>query len=50
MQRAAARRRHLWSNGSAGGDALEYTGTGRELLIGFLFALAILVPIFARQG
>jgi uncharacterized membrane protein YjgN (DUF898 family) len=39
-------RRHLWSNTSAGGDALEYTGTGRELLIGFLFALAILVPIY----
>ncbi|MGH6858595.1 MAG: DUF898 family protein, partial [Methylocella sp.] len=39
-------RRHLWSNSSAGGDALEYTGTARELLIGFLFALAILVPIY----
>ncbi len=24
----------------------EYTGRGRELLIGFLFALAILVPIY----
>jgi uncharacterized membrane protein YjgN (DUF898 family) len=35
-------RRHLWSNSSAGGDAIEYTGTGRELVIGFLFALAIL--------
>src|ERR1700754_131582 len=39
-------RRHLWSHTSAGGDALEYTGTGRELLIGFLFALAILMPIY----
>lgn len=39
-------RRHLWSNSSAGGDALEYTGTERELFIGFLFALAILVPIY----
>jgi len=29
---------HLWSNSSVAGDALEYTGTGRELLIGFLFA------------
>ena len=28
------------------GDALEYTGRGRELLIGFLFALAVLVPIY----
>jgi uncharacterized membrane protein YjgN (DUF898 family) len=25
---------------------LEYTGTARELLIGFLFALAILVPVY----
>ncbi len=39
-------RRHLWSNSSVASDALEYTGTGRELLIGFLFALAILVPIY----
>lgn len=39
-------RRHLWSNSSVAGDALEYTGTGRELLIGFLFALTILVPIY----
>jgi uncharacterized membrane protein YjgN (DUF898 family) len=39
-------RRHLWSNSSVSGDALEYTGTGRELLIGFLLALAILVPIY----
>ena len=28
------------------GDAAEYTGRGRELLIGFLIALAILVPIY----
>jgi uncharacterized membrane protein YjgN (DUF898 family) len=39
-------RRHLWSNTSVAGDALEYTGTARELLIGFLFALAILVPVY----
>jgi uncharacterized membrane protein YjgN (DUF898 family) len=39
-------RRHLWSNSSVDGDAAEYTGRGRELLIGFLFALAILVPIY----
>ena len=39
-------RRHLWSHTSAGGDHLEYTGTGKELLIGFLFALAVLVPIY----
>jgi len=31
-------RRHLWSNNSVARDALEYTGTGREFLLGFLFA------------
>jgi Bacterial protein of unknown function (DUF898) len=39
-------RRHLWSNTSVEGDAAEYTGTATELLFGFLFALAILVPIY----
>jgi uncharacterized membrane protein YjgN (DUF898 family) len=39
-------RRHLWSHTSIEGDAPEYTGRARELLIGFLFALAILVPIY----
>jgi hypothetical protein len=39
-------RRHLWSSTSANGDAPEYTGTARELLIGFLFALAILAPLY----
>jgi uncharacterized membrane protein YjgN (DUF898 family) len=39
-------RRHLWSNTLIDGDAAEYTGRGRELLIGFLFALAILVPVY----
>jgi uncharacterized membrane protein YjgN (DUF898 family) len=39
-------RRHLWSNTLVEGDAAEYTGRGKELLIGFLVALAILVPIY----
>ncbi len=39
-------RRHLWSHTMVDGDAAEYTGRGKELLIGFLFALAILVPIY----
>jgi hypothetical protein len=39
-------RRHLWSNTVIDGDAAEYTGRGKELLIGFLFAMAILVPIY----
>ena len=39
-------RRHLWSNTVIDGDAAEYTGRARELLIGFLIALAILVPVY----
>ncbi|HVG52192.1 MAG TPA: DUF898 family protein [Xanthobacteraceae bacterium] len=39
-------RRHLWSHTSVEGDTLEYTGVAKELLIGFLIALAILVPIY----
>ncbi len=39
-------RRHLWSHTLVEGDAPEYTGNAKELLIGFLFALAILVPIY----
>ena len=39
-------RRHLWSNTEIDGDAAEYTGRGKELLIGFLVALAILVPVY----
>ncbi len=39
-------RRHLWSSTVFGGDALEYLGTGRELLFGFFFALAIFAPIY----
>lgn len=39
-------RRLLWSNTSIEGNPLEYTGSAKELFIGFLFALAILVPIY----
>jgi len=39
-------RRHLWANTLVDGDAAEYTGRGRELLIGFLVALAILLPVY----
>src|ERR1043165_9942324 len=38
-------RRYLWSNTEVAGDGLEYTGTARELLLGFLIAIALLVPI-----
>ena len=39
-------RRHLWSDTTVDDDAFEYTGRGKELLIGFLFALAIIVPVY----
>ena len=39
-------RRHLWSNTEIDRDPLEYTGRGKELLLGFLMALAVLVPVF----
>jgi uncharacterized membrane protein YjgN (DUF898 family) len=40
-------RRFLWANSEIADDALEYLGTGRELIIGFLIAIAILVPLYA---
>jgi uncharacterized membrane protein YjgN (DUF898 family) len=40
-------RRFLWSNTEIAGETLEYTGTPLELLIGFLVAIAILIPIYA---
>jgi uncharacterized membrane protein YjgN (DUF898 family) len=43
-------RRSLWANTSIDGDTLEYTGTAKELLLGFLFALAILVPVYRRRA
>ncbi len=39
-------RRHLWSHTVVEGDSFEYTGRAKELLIGFLIALAILIPIY----
>jgi uncharacterized membrane protein YjgN (DUF898 family) len=40
-------RRFLWSNTEIAGEALEYTGTALELLLGFLVAIAILIPVYA---
>ena len=39
-------RRFLWVNTEVAGDSLEYTGTAFELLIGFLIAMAVLVPLY----
>ena len=40
-------RRALWNNTEIAGDNLEYIGTARELLLGFLIAIALLVPVNA---
>jgi uncharacterized membrane protein YjgN (DUF898 family) len=40
-------RRFLWVNTEIGGDSLEYTGTAMELFLGFLMAVALLVPVYA---
>lgn len=39
-------RRFFWSRTVVDGSPGEYTGTGKELFLGFLVALAILVPIY----
>jgi len=39
-------RRFLWANSEIAGETLEYNGTALELLIGFLAAVAILVPAY----
>jgi len=44
-------RRYLWGHVEIMGDRLEYTGTGKELFLGFLFVfIIILVPFFAVFG
>src|ERR1700733_10099246 len=39
-------RRFLWSNTEIAGDTLEYNGLATELLVGFLLAIAIVVPLY----
>ena len=39
-------RRFLWAHTEIDGETLEYTGTPFELLIGFLVAIAILIPVY----
>jgi uncharacterized membrane protein YjgN (DUF898 family) len=40
-------RRYLWSNTQIADESFEYTGTARELLLGFLIAISVLVPLYA---
>lgn len=39
-------RRYLWSNTQVADESFEYTGTARELLLGFLIAISVLVPLY----
>lgn len=40
-------RRFLWAAIQIAGETPEYTGTASELLIGFLIAIGILIPVYA---
>jgi uncharacterized membrane protein YjgN (DUF898 family) len=40
-------RRFLWGHTEIAGDVIEYLGTARELLVGFLMAIAVLAPVDA---
>jgi uncharacterized membrane protein YjgN (DUF898 family) len=40
-------RRFLWMSTEIEDETLEYTGTAAELLIGFLMAIGILIPVYA---
>jgi uncharacterized membrane protein YjgN (DUF898 family) len=42
----ARQRRYLWSRTEVIGDRLEWTGTGKEMFIGFVIVMAVLVPFF----
>ena len=42
----ARQRRYLWSRTQVIDDTLEWTGTGKEMFIGFLVVIAILAPFF----
>lgn len=40
------KRRFYWQNTVIGGERLEYTGSAVQLLVGFLFALGVFLPIY----
>ncbi len=43
-------RRFVWRHTAVLDDSLEYLGTGGELFIGFLIAVAVLLPVFAAYS
>ncbi|MDQ4088372.1 MAG: YjgN family protein [Pseudomonadota bacterium] len=42
----ARQRRYLWSRTHVIDDSLEWTGTGKEMFLGFLIVVAFLLPFF----
>jgi uncharacterized membrane protein YjgN (DUF898 family) len=48
----ARERRYLWSRTEFIDDSLEWTGTGREMFVGFLIVMAVLLPaiLFIQFG
>jgi uncharacterized membrane protein YjgN (DUF898 family) len=42
----ARQRRYLWSRTRVVDDCLEWTGTGKEMFLGFLMVVAFLLPFF----
>ncbi len=43
---AARQRRYLWSRTEFIDDTLEWTGTGKEMFLGFLIVICVLAPLF----
>jgi uncharacterized membrane protein YjgN (DUF898 family) len=43
---AARERRYLWSRTHVIDDHLEWTGTGKEMFLGFLMVVAVLLPFY----
>lgn len=43
---AARQRRYLWSHTEFIDDTLEWTGTGKEMFLGFLIVILVLAPFF----
>lgn len=43
---AARQRRYLWSRTHVIDDCLEWTGTGKEMFLGFLIVVLVLAPFF----
>jgi uncharacterized membrane protein YjgN (DUF898 family) len=42
----ARERRYLWSRTEVIGERLEWSGTGKEMFIGFLMVMGVLIPFF----